>query len=92
MFQFQVLDNKDEEDPHAVEETTDSTRIRVTVRTALRDIKASRTGKKLRATRSSSGAMQNPPLASSNGGDVAEAGKVSLIESETMVSETVAVS
>uniref|UniRef100_A0A1J3HN01 Agenet domain-containing protein n=1 Tax=Noccaea caerulescens TaxID=107243 RepID=A0A1J3HN01_NOCCA len=62
-----------DESPHVVEETTASTRIRVTIR------------KPLRATRSSSSAM-----ASSNGGDVAEAGIVSVTESETPLSKTVA--
>lgn len=50
------------------------------------------TGIFLRTTRSSSGAMQNPLPASTNGGDVAEAGSVSVIVSETPVIETAAVS
>ncbi|CAL9245407.1 unnamed protein product [Arabidopsis halleri] len=85
-----VSDN--EESSHAVEETACSTRIRVTVRTALREKKASSSGKFLRATRSSSGAIQNMqnPLPASSNGDVAEAGRVSVTVSETPLSETAA--
>ncbi|VVB06601.1 unnamed protein product [Arabis nemorensis] len=86
----EVVDDTDEESPLAAEEPTASTRIRVTVRPALRDIKVSGSGQNLRATRSSSVAMQNPPPASSNGGNVAAAGKKSVIESETPLAETAA--
>ncbi|XP_024012966.1 DUF724 domain-containing protein 7 isoform X2 [Eutrema salsugineum] len=69
-----------EESPHAAEETTASTRIRITVRSALRDIKASAAGKKLRVTRSSSGTIQNPLIG--------EAGKESVFDNETQLSQT----
>ncbi|CAA7030541.1 unnamed protein product [Microthlaspi erraticum] len=70
-----------DESPHVVEETTASNRIRVTIRTPLR------------ATRSSSSsAIQNPTLASCNGGGVAEASEVSVVESETLISETASLS
>lgn len=92
MFEFQVVDDTDEETPLAAEEPTASTRIRVTVRPALGGIKISGAGKNLRATRSSSVAMQNPPPASSNRGNVAAAGKNSVIKTETPLSETAAVS
>ncbi|KAL1216216.1 DUF724 domain-containing protein 7 [Cardamine amara subsp. amara] len=63
-----------------------STRIRVPVRTGLRDKKALPTGIQLKATRSSGGDMQNRPPAFSNGGDVAE----SVIVSDPPLSETAA--
>ncbi|XP_010413291.1 PREDICTED: DUF724 domain-containing protein 7-like isoform X2 [Camelina sativa] len=73
-----------EESSHAVEEeTAASTRIRVTVRTALKEKTALATG---RATRTSNAAMQNPPPASSN---VEEAGRVSVTVTEVPHSETV---
>ncbi|XP_010512617.1 PREDICTED: DUF724 domain-containing protein 7-like [Camelina sativa] len=80
-----------EKSSHAVEEeTAASTRIRVTVRTPLREKTALATGIKLTATRSSNAAMQNPPPVSTNGGDVEEAGKVSVTVTEVPHSETVA--
>ncbi|KFK35413.1 hypothetical protein AALP_AA5G281400 [Arabis alpina] len=80
-----VVDDTDEESPLVAEKPGASTRIRVTVR---RNIKASGAGKKVRTTRSSSFAMQNPPPVSSNGGDVAEAVKESVVESETPLDKT----
>ncbi|CAH2063098.1 unnamed protein product [Thlaspi arvense] len=71
-----------EESTHAAEETTVSPRIRLTVRTSLGgDIKACGTGM---ATRSSSGAVKNPPPASS---DVAEAVKESVFANEKPLSQ-----
>ncbi|KAL9295839.1 DUF724 domain-containing protein 7 [Arabidopsis thaliana] len=81
-----------EESSHAVEETAASTRIRITVRTALKEKKALGTGINVRTTRSSSGAMHNPLPASFNGGDVAEAGRVSVTVNETPLFETAALS
>ncbi|CAH8257114.1 unnamed protein product [Arabidopsis lyrata] len=83
-----------EESSHGVEETARSTRIRVTVRTALREKNASASVKNLRATRSSSGAIQNMqnPLPASSSGDVAEAGRASVTVSETPLSVTAALS
>ncbi|XP_010468969.1 PREDICTED: DUF724 domain-containing protein 7-like isoform X2 [Camelina sativa] len=77
-----------EESSHAIEEeTAASTRIRVTVRTPLREKTALAIG---RARRTSNAAMQNPPPASSNDGDVEEAGRVSVTVTEVPHSATVA--
>ncbi|EOA23545.1 hypothetical protein CARUB_v10016738mg [Capsella rubella] len=79
-----------DESSHAVGQTAASTRIRVTVRPALREKTTLGTGKTMRVTRSSNGVMQNPLPASSNGGDVEKAGRVSVTVSGIPLSETVA--